>query len=106
MDDTTICNMALGEAGTRSSIVNRQEKSKEANACNIYYDPARDGVRRGVRGNLERKQLNFSLLRDAPAPPPQTVPVPWLYEYSYPADCIQARYMMPLFDALPGTAGS
>jgi hypothetical protein len=103
MDDVTICNMALGEAGARTTITSLSEKSKEANLCAIYYTPARDAVLQAARWNFARKQLNLALLKDATATPPQAVPVPWLYEYAFPSDCIQGRYIMPMFDSLPGT---
>lgn len=103
MDDVTICNMALGEAKVRANITTLAptEKSKEANQCRFYYEPARDAVLQAVRWNFARKQINLALLADITQG--QVVPVPWSYMYTYPPDCIQGRYIMPMFDALPGT---
>lgn len=105
MDDATICNMALGEVSARATIVSLAptEVSKEANQCRIYYESCRDAVLQAVRWNFARKQLALALLADATTG--AKVPVPWIYMYAYPQDCIQGRYMMPLFDALPGTVG-
>lgn len=103
MDDVTIANMALGDAGSRVVIASLQEKSKEANTANIYYTATRDAVLQAARWNFARKQISLALLKDATKTPPDAVPVPWLYEYAYPSDCIQGRYIMPMFDALPGT---
>lgn len=106
MDDVTICNMALGEISARSTIASLTENSKEAKYCNIYYAPARDAVLQAARWNFARKQIALTLYRDATKTPPDSVPPPWLYEYVYPSDCIQGRFVLPLFDALPGSAGA
>lgn len=103
--DVDICNLALAAIGTRSSIVALDEGSTESNVCARQYVVARDAILCGVHWNFGRKQALMAVLKDATQN--QAVPPPWNYEYSYPSDCLQARYVMPTLAAtggqVPGT---
>lgn len=101
---TQICNLALAAIGTRSSIASINERSKEANALLVQYQTALEAVLQAAFWNFARKQVALTLLRDATATPSQNVPAPWLYEYSVPSDCLQARYIMPQLINEPGSA--
>lgn len=102
LSDVQIANLALDAAGTRSTIASLQENSKEARACSRQYGPALAAVLQAAHWNFARKQSSLSLLKDGTQG--DAVPVPWLYEYAYPSDCLQARYVMPLLQSNPGTA--
>lgn len=98
-----IANLALDAVGTQSTIQSLTENSPEANAINRHYKPARDEFLRVAPWDFARKQINLSLLKDGT----QTgilVPQPWLYEYAYPSDCIQARYILPQFNTPSGVS--
>lgn len=103
--DVDICNLALAAIGTRSSISALDEGSTESNACALQYTVARDAVLGGVHWNFARKQALMAVLKDASLG--QSVPPPWNYEYAYPSDCLQGRYVMPQLAAtgggVPGT---
>ena len=101
-----ICNMALQAAGTRSSIASLDEDSTEANACAAQYDAALEAALQAAHWNFARKQLALTLLKDATTSPPGPVPEPWLYEYAYPSDCVQARYIVPQIMSEPGLGPS
>lgn len=90
-----ICNLALDAIGTRSTISSLSEQSKEAKACARHYAQAVSSILQAARWNFARKQAPLSLLKDATLNPPQTVPVPWVYEYAYPSDCVQGRFILP-----------
>jgi hypothetical protein len=60
-------------------------------------------VLQAARWNFARAQVVLSLLKDASATPPDSTPSPWIYEYAFPADCIQARYIMPSFSSAPSS---
>jgi hypothetical protein len=104
---TDICNQALGALGTRSQITSMNESGEEARYCRLYYENTRTGLLRGAHWNFARKTAYLSLLKSAPGTPensdpgtgvwdPVTTPAPpWLYEYAYPADCQQVRYIAP-----------
>lgn len=93
MDQVTLANLALSAIGTRSSISSFNEGSAEANAISLHYTPALEAVLQAARWNFARKQVLLTLLKDATLG--QTVPTPWLYEYAYPDDCTQGRFVMP-----------
>ena len=101
MDQTTLCNLALSMAGTRSTIANLSEGSTESNACALWLTPALTATLRGAHWNFARKQINLALLADASVTG-QVVPAPWAYEYAYPADCLLARAVMPVYQSTPG----
>lgn len=97
--DIDIANLALSAIGTRSSIASLLEGSQESNVLNQHYQQARQGILTGVHWNFARKQAQLSLLKDATSSTSVAPPVPWTYEYAYPPDCLQGRYIMPSLQA-------
>ena len=93
MDQVTLCNLALSAIGTRSTIASMTEGSAEAAQCALHYAPALEAVLQAARWNFARKQAILTLLQDATQGQP--VPTPWMYEYAYPSDCTQGRFVMP-----------
>lgn len=100
MDQVQIANLALSAIGTRSSIASFTEGSAEANAIALHYTPALEAVLQAARWNFARKQALLTLLNDATLNQP--VPTPWVYEYAYPSDCTQGRYLMPSVQVASG----
>jgi hypothetical protein len=98
-----ICNLALAAIGTRSKIADLAEGSTEADACATQYDASLEAVLQSAHWNFARKQIALTLLKDATADPPDDVPQPWMYEYAYPSDCVQGRYIMPDMQTQPAT---
>lgn len=103
LSDVAICNLALDSIGARATIVSLQENSKEARACARQYASALASVLQAAQWNFARKQVALSLLQDGTATPPGNVPQPWLYEYAYPSDCVQGRYVMPMMQGNPAS---
>jgi hypothetical protein len=104
--EVEICNRALSKIGTRSTIASLTEDSQEAHQCNILYTPTRDETLGMAFWNFGRKTTNLGLVKSAPGTPTNPSPAgwngtwsddfpapPWLYEYTYPSDCIQMRYI-------------
>lgn len=94
MDVVTLYNMALGKVGTRTTVSATTEGSNEANSCNTFYAATRDAMLRAAPWNFCRKQLLLTQLKtsqDISNPPP----APWAFEYSYPSDCLKARFILP-----------
>jgi hypothetical protein len=102
LSDVQICNLALDSIGTRSTIASLQENSKEARACARQYLPTLEAVLSAAHWNFARKQVALALLKDGTKNPPDAVPQPWVYEYAWPADCVRARFIMPLLQGNPG----
>lgn len=114
-DAVSIANRALADAGTRSSIVSFDEGSNESNNVSLIYIPARQQLMRAAHWGFAGAQATLSLLKSAPgtletpAFPPSGVwsslypPLPWLYEYAWPADCLQGRRVINNYGVGPGS---
>jgi hypothetical protein len=89
-----IANMALDLIGTRSTISSLSEGSPEANAISRHWSNALDCCLRAAHWNFARRQVALTLLLDATQD--QAVPIPWLYEYAYPSDCVMFRQLLPI----------
>lgn len=95
MDIIKICNMALGHVATRTSIASLDEGSAEADQCVLFYEISRDYALQKARWNFARKQIPLALLRSVANG--DSVMLPWRYQYVYPTDCIQARFIVPTY---------
>lgn len=108
MDVVTIWNMALSAIGTRSTVASLTEDSPEAAACALWFPTVRDGLLRAFPWNWSRRQVVLALLKSAAGTlenPQGLLPEParpWRYEYSWPNDCVNARYILPM----PRNAGT
>lgn len=110
-----IANQALGLAGARSTISSFSEDSNEARAVARYYEPLRDELLRKAPWNCAFNFGVLGLLKSSPGTPEFTgtvptvwnkslPPPPWSYEYLYPADCLDAVWIVPQSEAnVPGT---
>ncbi len=105
--DIQIANMALAAIGARSSIASFTEQSVEARTISLYYDQCRNDALSEAHWNFARKTATLALLKALPGTPENTSAVtssvwipdwpapPWVYEYAYPSDCEQVRYVIP-----------
>lgn len=85
----SICNMALARIGVSSFISNLNEASNEARVLNLFYEQMRDFALRDHYWNFARRHV---VLADA-----GTAPTNWAFKYTYPSDCLKARFI-----AVPG----
>lgn len=103
----SLCNTALGQIVARTQITSLSPPAPANNlAAQVMadlYQPQADAVFRSAHWNCARKQTQLTLLKAAigtPENPSGTTlpvpPIPWLYEYGYPADCLKMRFVMPL----------
>lgn len=105
-DVTSICNRSLLGCGARTQISGFPpgDGSIEAQACATLFQPTFEQLGRTARWNCLRKELALGLIAAAPGTPENvagdtypTPPIPWLYTYSYPVDCLAMQYVMPTF---------
>lgn len=103
----TVVNQALLQAGTQASISSMQENSPEANVANMIYTTQIEALLRSAHWGFAREQVYLTLLkyRIDPAsgaasedPPPE----PFMFEYMYPDDCIQARFVPRIYQTGAG----
>lgn len=104
MDPVTVVNMALAAIGSQSSIssIGPPDTSTESLCAALFYQPKIDALHRAAHWNCTRFQDYLTLAKAAVGTPENpdgslpAPPIPWLYEYVYPVDCLQARYIVPI----------
>lgn len=79
-----ICNMALDSIGA-GRISSMTEASPEARACSLWYDQVRKKFLRAAFWPFARKSQELSLRGNGQGP--------WAYSYTYPGDCLLARFI-------------
>lgn len=93
-----IANLALLGIGAQAQVtsINPSDGSTEGDVCSTLYQSKMDSLSRAAHWNCLRKQVNLTQLKAlivngvaSTNPPPQ----PWAYEYAYPSDCLQVRYV-------------
>lgn len=91
-----IANQALDAAGIDFSIGDLEEGTKPAQVMLRAYGQCLRQLTRAAHWDFCRKQVPAVLLADATRQTPNVstnVPVPWLYEYAYPIDCMKVRFV-------------
>lgn len=109
----SIANRALLACGSRTQIsaFPPGDSSVEAQAVATLWQPTFEQLGRTARWNALRKELQLSLLAAAPTTPENpngttwpTPPLPWLYAYAYPVDCLAMQYVMPTYPLNTGAS--
>lgn len=98
-----VANMALDNIGARFSITSLSPPLPAPNAVTVarHFQSKIDALHRAAHWNCTRRQGNITLTRAAAGTPENPTgaltspPVPYQYEYLYPADCLLARYLVP-----------
>jgi hypothetical protein len=98
-----VVNEALVRIGHTRRVNNMQEGSPESNAALEIYAQTRDDLLRTgnwyfAQGVVEGTVLKYGLPQGYFNTPwtPAYPPMPWLYEYTYPDDCLKVRALRPL----------
>ncbi len=88
-DAVTVCNLALSFLGVAKEIAALDERGKEAEACNRFYEIARDEMLRGFVWPFAKKIVTLALVTSSEDDNhPSTE---WTYSYRYPSDCLMLR---------------
>ncbi len=91
-----IANQALDAAGIEFTIGDLEEGTRPAQVLLRAYGQCLRQLLRGANWDFARKSAPMTLLGDATGQTPNVgnkVVVPWLYEYSYPTDCMKVRFV-------------
>jgi hypothetical protein len=110
-----ICNAALHRIGYETEIGYLYEGSTAARIALAVYGQTRDALLRSKDWPFARQSAALALLKTAPPGGygygnPWTSaypPAPWIYEYAYPAACLEMRsvrptpVLMPEYDPVP-----
>jgi hypothetical protein len=99
-----IVNAALAQIGYKNRVGSLFEGSRAAKNALDIYGQTRDQLLRQGDWPFAQRDLVGNLIKSAPAGGyvPPTVwdevsypPLPWLFEYTYPSDCIKVRAVKP-----------
>ena len=93
---TDVAQQALDAAGVDFLLGDIEEGTRPAQVLNRAYGQALMQLLRSANWDFARKTAQLTLLADATGNTPnvgQLVPVPWIYEYEYPVDCVKARFI-------------
>lgn len=110
-----LCNLALHSIGVTDRIGDIYEGSLYSKIFLDLYSQTRDELLRKYSWGFAERNLDMVLLKSAPQfgylpSSPWTSaypPIPWLYEYAYPGDCLKVRsikalsLILPVFDPQP-----
>jgi hypothetical protein len=89
---TETCNLALSHLGVGKRIASLTESGREAEACNLFYEHARDELLRDFPWPFAKRNAYLGLvttLGDSDHPTTE-----WQYSYRYPSDCLLARKIL------------
>lgn len=114
-DPTDVVNGALVRLGRKNRIGNLYDGSRAAKAALDIFGQTRDELLRTRDWGFASHDDTLTLLKTAPvggyssATPWSATypPVPWIYEYGYPTDCVKVRALksqpalVPVFDPRP-----
>src|ERR1700722_14720375 len=106
-----LCNLALDQISARSSITGINPPSPPNNlaaqVASRTYQIQTDAVFRAAHWNSARRQTPLTLLSAAVGTPENPSgygpsgeilpipPIPWLFEYLFPPDCLAVRFVIP-----------
>lgn len=97
-----IVNASLVRIGWKSLVGNLYDGSAAARAALATYGQTRDDLLRSSDWGFAERNAALVVIKIAPTNyiPPNSwddsyPPVPWRFEYAYPADCLQVRSLRP-----------
>lgn len=98
-----VVNVALVRIGFKQRIGNLYDGSEASVQALDVYAQTRDEVLRQFDWGFAERNVGLTLLKQAPpggyTPPtywsPIYPPLPWMFEYAYPADCLKVRAVKP-----------
>lgn len=98
----SIINRSALSIGIQSQISSLNEGSALANAAATLFQPTYEALARSAPWGCLRAEVALTLLAAAQGTPenPQGTtlplpPTPWLYQYQYPINCLQMRFLVP-----------
>ena len=114
MDPIALCNLALDQISStrQGNAITSLSPPSPPNSLNAQvaartYQPQVDATFRAAHWNSARRQVALTLLSSAVGTPENPTgkdalgntlpvpPMPWLYEYAWPPDCLAMRFVMP-----------
>ena len=106
-----VVNVTLQRIGYKLRVGSLYDGSKAANDALDIYAQTRDEVMRQDDWSFAERNVSMTLLKSAPVAgyiPPTTwsttdPPLPWLFEYAWPDDCLKVRAVKPPTIIIPNS---
>ena len=97
-------NVSLRRIGYKLRVASLYDGSKAARSALDIYAQTRDEILRQNDWTFAERNISMTMLKQAPVGgyiPPVTwsttyPPLPWLFEYAYPTDCLKVRAVKPV----------
>lgn len=102
---TDIAQQSLDALGSPTTIGDLEEGTRDAQVLLRAYWTCLRQLLRAAHWGFARKTAPLVLLADATGNTPNVgtqVPIPWIYEYQYPVDCMKARFVPWNYNVNPG----
>lgn len=97
-----VINLSLARIGYGKRVGNLYDGSAAASRALDVYAQTRDALLRDGEWQFCRRYITLTQLKQAPANyfdtpwnPATMPPIPWLFEYAYPTDCLKVRRVSP-----------
>lgn len=87
IDQVGIYNMALAAVGVSQFVQSPDDGSLQARTCNVMWEACRDQCLQDFPWGFASRFAALQLI--------SKITPGWLYTYGYPADCLQARVIVP-----------
>src|SRR5262249_37560910 len=84
-----LTNRALAEIGTRSQITAFDDGSQEGQYAGLLYAGLRDFLLREGDYEFASTPVPSTIVTES------TLPIPWIYAYQYPPDCVRVKQLVP-----------
>ena len=98
-----VVNLSLARIGYKKQVGSLYDGTLAARTALTIYSQTRDELLRSEDWGFAERNLSLTLLKQAPESgfyPPGVwnssyPPIPWIYEYGYPLDCLKVRAIRP-----------
>lgn len=95
-EPSDVAQQAIDATGFPYTLGSIEDGTREAQLLLRAYERCLRQLLRSAHWDMARKTSPLVLLADATGNTPNVgtlVPVPWIYSYAYPVDCVKARYI-------------
>jgi hypothetical protein len=104
--EVDIYNLAVAQLGVESSIGDRDEESREAELCRLFYDTVRRKLLAAAPWSFAKKSRRLTLISEAEDTWADTMPEPeWAFAYQRPVDMVYPRFTSQYSRFILGNVG-
>lgn len=107
MTEVEIYNLAVAQLGIQSSISDRDEESREAELCRLFYDTVRRKLLSAAPWSFAKTSKRLTLISEATDTWTAVGPEPeWAFAYQRPVDMVYPRFTNQYSRFILGNVGT